>query len=103
MHHVMGVCCIVFDIDWMLYEFFLNKKKSFHVFAFYAISNIFIIKYIWGGGVVKNTKVSFYMFMFSSHFMLFLTFLEKEGGVGGGVFLSKIKKSHFLFCEGFIT
>ena len=24
MHHVMGVCCIVFDIDGMLFEFFIN-------------------------------------------------------------------------------
>ena len=33
---VMGVCCIVFDIDGMLFEFF-----SFYVFfTFYAISNI---------------------------------------------------------------
>ena len=23
----MGVCCIVFDIDWMLFEFFLNIEK----------------------------------------------------------------------------
>ena len=23
-YHVMGVCCIVFDIDWMLFEFFIN-------------------------------------------------------------------------------
>ena len=49
----MGVCCIVFDIDGMLLEFFMNflnieKKKIiniffsiFHVFfAFHAISNI---------------------------------------------------------------
>ena len=47
----MGVCCIVFDIDGMLFEFFmkvLNIEKKlcflfsiFHVFiAFYAISNI---------------------------------------------------------------
>ena len=46
----MGVCCIVFDIDGMLFEFFMNflnieKKKLFfsifHVFfAFRAISNI---------------------------------------------------------------
>ena len=53
----MGVCCIVFDIDGMLFEFFLNflnieKNKIlrflcsiFHVFfTFYAISNM-------GGGV----------------------------------------------------
>ena len=50
----MGVCCIVFDIDGMLFEFFLNflnieKNKilriffssKFHVFfTFHAISNI---------------------------------------------------------------
>ena len=49
----MGVCCIVFDIDGMLFEFFMNflnneKKKfkffffsKFHVFfTFHAISNI---------------------------------------------------------------
>ena len=51
-HHVMGVCCIVFDIDGMLFEFFMNilnieKNKIifffsiFNVFfAFHAISNI---------------------------------------------------------------
>ena len=50
----MGVCCIVFDIDGMLFEFFINflnieKNKiiiffssKFHVFfAFHAISNIY--------------------------------------------------------------
>ena len=48
----MGVCCIVFDIDGMLFEFFMNflnieKNKifsflfKFHVFfAFHTISNI---------------------------------------------------------------
>ena len=53
MHHVMGVCCLVFDIDGMLFEFcmnFLNIEKNvilrnffskFNVFyAFHAISNI---------------------------------------------------------------
>ena len=52
-HHVMGVCCIVFHIDGMLFDFFMNflsieKNKIlnfcfsiFHVFfAFHAISNI---------------------------------------------------------------
>ena len=56
----MGVCCIVFDIDGILFEFcmnFLNIEKNkifrfffsiFHVFlAFYAISNVFFF----GGGV----------------------------------------------------
>ena len=63
----MGVCCIVFDIDGMLFEFFMNfvniEKKiilkilfsKFHVFfTFHAISNI-KKKLIWckqkfGGG-----------------------------------------------------
>ena len=43
MHHVMGVCCIVFDVDGMLFEFFMNllNIEKFHVyFAFHAISNI---------------------------------------------------------------
>ena len=26
-HHVMGVCCIVLYIDWMLFDFFLNFWK----------------------------------------------------------------------------
>ena len=69
----MGVCCIVFDVDGMLFEFFMNflnieKKKNlifffffkFHVFfTFHAISNIKKIKINWckkkfgggGGGV----------------------------------------------------
>ena len=50
----MGVCCIVFDIDGMLFEFFMNflnieKKKNLRIFN------------------LKN-------FMFSSRFMLFPTF-----------------------------
>ena len=49
----MGVCCIVFDIDGMLFEFFKNflnieKNKILNIFfsifqvffAFHAISNI---------------------------------------------------------------
>ena len=47
----MGVCCIIFDVDGMLFEFFMNflniEKKKFMFcsifqvfFAFHAISNI---------------------------------------------------------------
>ena len=40
----MGVCCIVFDIDGMLFEFFMNFLNIFFnfqvFFAFHAISNI---------------------------------------------------------------
>ena len=64
----MGVCCIVFDIDGMLFEFFMNflnieKKNILRLFFF------------------KN-------FMFSSRFMLFPTFKKKIGVkkiFGGGV------------------
>ena len=51
----MGVCCVVFDIDGMLYEFLMNFvyietnnilriiSSIFHVFfTFYAITNIYI-------------------------------------------------------------
>ena len=65
----MGVCCIVLDIDGMLFAFFMN----------------FLI--------LKNIKFKFFFFqnfMFSSRFMLFPTFKKKLcqtnfGGGGGGV------------------
>ena len=78
----------VFYIDGMLfdffYDFFLSKLNfveffiSSHFFAFYAICVNFF------------TKTIIYHFMFSSRFILFPTFLEKneifrgEGGGGGG-------------------
>ena len=40
MHHVMGVCCIVFDIDGMLFEFFknlLNIEKNTILRIFFNI------------------------------------------------------------------
>ena len=79
----MGVCCIVFDIDGMLFEFFMNflniEKKIilrfffsiFHVFfAFHAISNI-KTKIVGGGGV----DFFFFekQFFLISRFMLFST------------------------------
>ena len=52
----MGVCCIVFDIDGMLFEFFMNflniEKK---------LNKIFFFQY----------------FKFSSRFMLFPTLKKK--------------------------
>ena len=73
----MGVCCIVFDIDGMLFEFgmnFLNIEKN------------------------KILRYFFQYFMFSKHFMLFPT-LKKHiwckkinfgwGGGGCGIFLEK--------------
>ena len=66
----MGVCCVVFDIDGMLFEFFMNflnieKKSNFKNFCFQY-------------------------FMFSLRFMLFPTFKKKwcktnSGGGGGGL------------------
>ena len=67
----MGVCCIVFDIDGMLFEFFMNFVN--------------ILKN-------KNLKLFFFQnFMFSKCFMLFPTLKKKKIGVkknsvgGGGV------------------
>ena len=53
-HHVMGMCCVVFDIDGMLFEFLMNFlyietnnilriiSSIFHVFfTFCAITNIY--------------------------------------------------------------
>ena len=54
----MGVCCIVFDIDGMLFEFCI------HVFFL----------------ILKNIKFKFFFFqnfMFSSRFMLFPTLKKK--------------------------
>ena len=54
----MGVCCIVFDVDGMLFEFFMNflnieKKENFKIYFF------------------QN-------FMFSSRFMLFPTLKKNK-------------------------
>ena len=58
----MGVCCIVFDIDGMLFEFFMN---------------------------FLNIEFCFQYFKFSSRFMLYPTLKKigvkkKSGGGGGG-------------------
>ena len=65
----MGVCCIVFDIDGMLFEFFMNffNIEKYKIIIFFFLQN----------------------FMFSSRFMLFPTFKKKLcqknfGGGGGG-------------------
>ena len=83
----MGVCCIVFDIDGMLFEFFMNflnieKNKIyifffsiFHVFfAFRAISNIKkkigVKKNSGGGGWIFFLEKQLFLI---SRFMLFST------------------------------
>ena len=71
----MGVCCIVFDIDGMLFEFFmifLNIEKN-TIFRssipLFCIPNVGLVG---GGGCV----------MFFSHFMLIPTFLKKTRQLG---------------------
>ena len=45
----MGVCCIVFDIDGMLFEFFMNFLNIEKNFMF---SSRFMLKNRGGGGVL---------------------------------------------------
>ena len=73
----MGVCCIVFDIDGMLFEFFMNflnieKNKILRIFF------------------LQN-------FMVSSRFMLFPTLKKKKKKSWGGcwIFFRKTILSHF--------
>ena len=80
----MGVCCIVFDIDGMLFEFcmhFLNikKKKVFKISCFLRVSCFFQHSKNLGGGGVLNS-----------------------GGGGEGMlkyffFVRRITLSHFTF------
>ena len=68
----MGVCCIVFDIDGMLFEFFMNFLN-----------------------IEKNKIIYFFFqyFKFSSRFMQFPTLKKKlvwkktNPGGGGGVWI----------------
>ena len=80
----MGVCCIVFDIDGMLFEFFMNffNIEKYKNFIFIFFQNL----------------------MFSSRFMLFpklKTKLSKKfrGGGGGGVLKTKfcLENNSFSF------
>ena len=82
----MGVCCIVFDIDGMLFEFFMNFfnieiSSKFHVFfAFHAISNIkkknCVKKISGGGGGVL--KIYFFLEKNLSHFTFYTIFNIKK-------------------------
>ena len=89
----MGVCCIVFDIDGMLFEFFMNflnieKNKilriffsKFYVFfTFHAISNIKKIIIIWCKKKIGGGVLIFFLekqFFLISRFMLFSTLKKK--------------------------
>ena len=78
----MGVCCIVFDIDGMLFEFFMNflniEKNKIKIFVFQY-------------------------FMFSTRFVLFpklkKNWCKKKSGGGGWnfFFFRKTILSHFTF------
>ena len=76
-HQVMGVCCIVFDIDGILYEFLKYwKKENFKIiiFQYFMFSSrfmlfptfkikyfcVFFFKFPGGGGGVKNNYFSFH-------------------------------------------
>ena len=77
----MGVCCIVLDIDGMLFEFFMNFLN------------------------IEKNILFFQYFKFSSRFMLFPTLKQKfgvkkksgGGGCGFFVFVRKTILSHFTF------
>ena len=82
----MGVCCIVFDIDGMLFEFcmiFLNIEEN------------------------KILRFMFFQyFLFSSRFMLFPTLKKIKIGVkpkkipvGGGVWIFFLEKKFFLISR----
>ena len=69
----MGVCCIVFDIDGMLLEFFMNflniEKKNVEFFSSkFHVSSCFMLF-----PTLKKKLV----YKFFLHFMLFPTFPEK--------------------------
>ena len=84
----MGVCCIVFDFDGMLFEFFMNflniEKNNYYYFFFQY-------------------------FKFSSRFMLFPTLKKKNWYKkirgGGGVWIFFLEKQFFLIslCMLFST
>ena len=93
----MGVCCIVFDIDGMLFEFFMNflnieQNKifriffsKFHVFfTFHAISNIKknkkfgVQKKIGGGGGAGGCGIFFLRKTILSHFTFYAIFNIKK-------------------------
>ena len=79
----MGVCCIVFDIDGMLFEFFMNFLN------------------------IEKNKFFFQYFMFSSRFVLFPTLKQNKfgvkkksgGGGGGGWNFFFVEKQFFLISH----
>ena len=71
----MGVCCIVFDIDGMLFDFFmnfLNIEKNIYIFIF-SIFQVFFSRFMLFSTLKKN-----------------LLYKKKNSGGGGGwIFLEK--------------
>ena len=92
-----GGCFIVFDIDWMLFEFcFTNFVFSFHVFfAFYAIPT-YLEKKIPGGGGGGGGKQNGEGGGGAKKSIFHLEILKSDfPGEGGGVVVSK----KYLFLE----
>ena len=69
----MGVCCIVFDIDGMLFEFimnFLNIEKKIRIFYFQHLKKKLVYKKFGGG--VSN------FFFLEIHFAFYAIFNIKK-------------------------
>ena len=102
------MCCIIFDIDGMLFDFFMNflniEKNTnkfssiFQVFfAFHAISNIKkkngVQKKSDGGGV------DFLYIHYILYSLVLILYLKCGGGLGGG---GVIFFSHFMLFPTFL-
>ena len=83
-HQVMGVCCIVFDIDGMLFEFFMN---------FFNIEKYKILKFFF--------KISCFLRVSCYFKHIKKKMCQKKFGGGGGCykifFFLKTILSHFTF------
>ena len=76
----MGVCCVVFDIDGILFEFrmnFLHMEKIKVFFAFYAISNIYNFFFL------EKHLISFRVLCSFQHYKFFLEILKSAPSLTG--------------------
>ena len=88
MHHVLGVCCVVFDIDGMLFGFFMNflnieKKIEFFISIFHVFSRFMLLPTL--------KKIFGVTIFFGGH-----NFFEKCGG-GVETLLSRFISCFMLF------
>ena len=91
----MGVCCIVFDIDGMLFEFFKYWKKYFYFYIFFNISCFLIVFDIDGMlfeffmnflNIEKNKILRIFFFAFHAISNINKK-IKKSGGGGGGCWI----------------